>query len=55
MNHYKIIHIQYIDFSLADNKMKKKNNLFVFDGGYTLEPPWCGSSNEYPQSVFSKT
>ena len=22
------------------------------DCGYSLEPPWLGSSNEYPQSVF---
>ena len=22
------------------------------DGGYSLEPPWRGGSNEYPQSMF---
>ena len=22
------------------------------DGEYTLEPPYCGGSNEYPQSLF---
>ena len=22
------------------------------DCGYTLEPPWRGGSNEYPQSMF---
>ena len=24
----------------------------TIDGGYTLEPPQCGGSNEYPQSMF---
>ena len=23
------------------------------DCGYTLEPPWRGGSNEYPQSMFA--
>ena len=37
--------------------MKKKCDLFVIfgrnrDGGYSLEPPHRGGSNEYPQSMF---
>ena len=26
-------------------------NIYI-DYGYLLEPPWQGSSNEYPQSMF---
>ena len=42
-------------------KIKKKiiGNFDIFiifaqniDCGYTLEPPWRGGSNEYPQSMF---
>ena len=36
--------------------MKKCDVFLIFaqniDRGYTLEPPQCGDSNEYPQSMF---
>ena len=36
---------------------RKKSLFFLIlaqniDCGYTLEPPWRGDSNEYPQSMF---
>ena len=35
---------------------KNSDNFHIFaqniDCGYSLEPPWRGSSNEYPQSMF---
>ena len=35
----------------------KNSNIFHIstqniDGGYSLEPPWRGHSNEYPKSMF---
>ena len=37
-------------------QMKKYNIFLIFaqniDCGYTLEPPYLGGSNEYPQSMF---
>ena len=38
-------------------KKKKKGIFFLVFAqnigcGYTLEPPWQGGSNEYPQSIF---
>ena len=38
-------------------QLKKKSDIFQIsaqniDCGYSLEPPWQSSSNEYPQSMF---
>ena len=40
-----------------ENFQSKKIDIFLIfaqniDCGYTLEPPWRGGSNEYPQSMF---
>ena len=46
-------------FELKKNENCQQKNfdiLLIFaqniDCGYTLEPPWRGGSNEYPQSIF---
>ena len=40
-----------------ENFQRKKSDIFRIsaqniDCGYTLEPPWRGGSNAYPQSMF---
>ena len=40
-----------------DNFQMKNSDIFLIfalniDFGYTLEPPQCRGSNEYPQSMF---
>ena len=47
-------------FHLQKLKIFRKKNCYIFhisakniDWGYSLEPPWSGSSNKYPQSTFS--
>ena len=58
--HYDNLPMQYakIFFSSKKIKMNWKNvdtfKMFAqnIDCGYTLEPPWRGGSNEYPQFMF---
>ena len=53
-----------ISFKYTENFITKKMTIFLIkidifhisaqniDCGYSLEPPRCGGSNEYPQSMF---
>ena len=58
--HHKNMPMQYTDYSKAvNNKNFQRKNFDIFhtfaqniNSGYSLEPPWQGSSNEYPQSMF---
>ena len=57
--HYENTPIQiYIKFHLQKLKISDKNSDIFhisaqnIDCGYSLEPPWRGGSNEYPQSMF---
>ena len=55
--HYENLPMQYTEIFSADFIRKKKEDIFLIfaqniDHGYTLEPPWRGGSNEYPQSMF---
>ena len=51
---------KYIEKILQPEKEKfqiKKSDIFLIsvqniDCGYSLEPPWRGGCNEYPQSMF---
>ena len=50
---------KYIENFMSKNWIfsDKKNDSFLIsvqniDCGYSLEPPWWGGSNEYPQSMF---
>ena len=55
--HYENMPMQYTEIFKA---VKNENFLWKFldifaqniDCGYTLEPPWRGGSNEYPQTMF---
>ena len=49
----------YRKFHLQKLKIFRKKNSDIFyisaqniDCGYSLEPPWRGGSNEYPQSML---
>ena len=58
--HYENMSVQYATISKSgknDNFLMKKFDIFLIfaqniDCEYTLEPPYCGGSNEYPQSMF---
>ena len=58
--HYEYTPIQiYRKFHLQKNENFQIKNADIFhisvqniDCGYSLEPPWRGGSNEYPQSMF---
>ena len=60
LNHYENTPIQiYWNFlpSKNENFQIKNSNIFHISArnigcGYSLEPPWRGGSNEYPQSMF---
>ena len=58
-SHYENTPIQiYRKFHLQKLKISDKNSDIFhissqnIDCGYSLEPPWRGGSNEYPQSMF---
>ena len=59
-NHYKNTPIQiYWEFYYLKNEnfqMKNSDSFNIssqnIDCGYSLEPPFRGGSNEYPQSIF---
>ena len=50
--------LQYFTAIKKDYFQMKNCNIFFLifaqkiDCGYSLEPPQCGGSNEYPQSIF---
>ena len=52
--------MQYTEiFEVVKNENFQQKNFDIFlifaqniDCGYTLEPPWRGGSNKYPQSMF---
>ena len=58
--HYENMPIQYTVIFIAvknENFQWKFFDIFLIfaqniDCGYTLEPPWRGGCNEYPQSMF---
>ena len=58
--HYENMPMQYTEiFKVVKNEnfhLKDFDIFLIFaqniDCGYTLEPPWRGGSNEYPQSMF---
>ena len=60
LDHYENTPIQiYRHFHLQKLKIFRYKNSDIFhmsaqniDCGYSLEPPWWGGSNEYPQSMF---
>ena len=60
VSHYENTPIQYtVIFHGCKNDYFQMKNYDVFlifaqniDRGYTLEPPHCGGSNEYPRSMF---
>ena len=46
----------FLALKIENFQLKNFDIFLIFaqniDCGYTLEPPWRGSSNEYPQSMF---
>ena len=57
-NHYENTPMYFTDF-LSYRNFLEEIYTYIFlifaqniDCGYTLEPPRCGRSNEYPQSMF---
>ena len=62
-NHYENLPMLYTMIFIAiknENFQQKNFDIFLLifaqniDCGYSLEPPWRGGSNEYPQSMFTQ-
>ena len=54
--HAHVIYRKFFGFKNENFQRRKVDIFLIFaqniDCGYTLEPPWRGGSNEYPQSMF---
>ena len=56
-SHYEKRPFKYIEiFTTKSKRIKNSDMVHIssqnIDCGYSLEPPWRGGSNSYPQSMF---